>query len=379
MALDFPIISSDDHVQEPPDLWMSRLPKSLAERGPRIERQPDGRDRWLVDGEVLAEWPVSRARAISNGDRYLDIETWDQVPAASYDPAERLKAMDEDGIAAAVLYPYIAGLGGEILGAIKDPELQAACVDTYNDWLLETWSSDRLVPQALVPISSIEAARAGAVKAVKAGHKGIVLPAAPWRINDGTPHLYDPDWDLFWKQIGDLDVPVCFHSGSVPSLMMHIYEGFDPAVAKAFDVVRRPSSSGMIVCRFLFSGVGERHPDVKFVFSATGIDWFAFMLEVSDHEWERICLKGENVEMKTAPSEIFHRQGFVTTSFDQVGLKLLYVIGAKNVMWYSEFPLESSTFPDSAKTLEKNYADVVADERRAILHDNAAGLYGIKA
>ena len=272
---------------------MSRLPKSLAERGPRIERQPDGRDRWLVDGEVLAEWPVSRARAISNGDRYLDIDTWDQVPAASYDPAERLKAMDEDGIAAAVLYPYIAGLGGEILGAIKDPELQAACVDAYNDWLLETWSSDRLVPQALVPISSIEAARAGAVKAVKAGHKGIVLPAAPWRINDGTPHLYDPDWDLFWKQIGDLDVPICFHSGSVPSLMMHIYEGFDPAVAKAFDVVRRPSSSGMIVCRFLFSGVGERHPDVKFVFSATGIDWFAFMLEVSDHEWERICLKGE--------------------------------------------------------------------------------------
>ena len=94
---------------------------------------------------------------------------------------------------------------------------------------------------------------------------------------------------------------------------------------------------------------------------------------------ERICLKGENVEMKTAPSEIFHRQGFVTTSFDQVGLKLLYVIGAKNVMWYSEFPLESSTFPDSAKTLEKNYADVAADERRAILHDNAAGLYGISA
>ena len=160
---------------------------------------------------------------------------------------------------------------------------------------------------------------------------------------------------------------------------MQVYEGFPPAVAKAFDVVRRPSSSGMIVCRFLFSGVGERHPNVKFVFSATGIDWFAFMLEVSDHEWERICQKGENVEMHIPPSEIFHRQGFVTTSFDQVGLRLLYLIGANNVMWFSEFPLESSTFPDSAKTLEKNYADVSDADRRAILHDNAAGLYGINA
>ena len=379
MAQDYSIISCDDHVQEQRDLWTSRLPKNLSERGPKVVRQADGWDRWVIEGEVLSDWPVSRARAISNGDRYLDIDTWDQVPAASYDPAERLKAMDQDGISAAVLYPYIAGLGGEVLGAIKDPELHAACVDVYNDWLLETWSGDRFVPQALVPISSIDAAIAGAAKAVKSGHKAIVLPAAPWRINDGTGHLYNPEWDPFWEQMKDLDVPVCFHSGSTPSLMMQIYEGFHPAVAKGFDVVRRPSSSGMVVCRFLFSGVGERHPDVKFVFGASGIDWFAFMLEVSDHEWERICQKGENIEMHTPPSEIFHRQCYATTSFDNVGLQLLYVIGAKNVMWFSEFPLESSTFPDSGKTIEKHYADVAAEDRKAILHDNVASLYGIKA
>src|SRR5205807_1086464 len=32
------IISVDDHVVEPPDLWTSRLPKKYLDRGPRVER-----------------------------------------------------------------------------------------------------------------------------------------------------------------------------------------------------------------------------------------------------------------------------------------------------------------------------------------------------
>ena len=32
------IISVDDHVTEPPDLWTSRLPARFQERAPRVER-----------------------------------------------------------------------------------------------------------------------------------------------------------------------------------------------------------------------------------------------------------------------------------------------------------------------------------------------------
>ena len=34
------IISVDDHVVEPPDVWQSRLPSKFAEVGPRIVRAP---------------------------------------------------------------------------------------------------------------------------------------------------------------------------------------------------------------------------------------------------------------------------------------------------------------------------------------------------
>lgn len=32
------IISVDDHVVEPPDLWVERLPSKYKDKGPRVER-----------------------------------------------------------------------------------------------------------------------------------------------------------------------------------------------------------------------------------------------------------------------------------------------------------------------------------------------------
>ena len=39
---DMIIVSVDDHVIEPPDLWTSRLPAKYAGVGPRVERLPAG-------------------------------------------------------------------------------------------------------------------------------------------------------------------------------------------------------------------------------------------------------------------------------------------------------------------------------------------------
>lgn len=46
-----PIISLDDHVIEPPDLWSDRLPAKYREVGPRVEELPQG-SATLQGGEV---------------------------------------------------------------------------------------------------------------------------------------------------------------------------------------------------------------------------------------------------------------------------------------------------------------------------------------
>ncbi|MEE9284373.1 MAG: amidohydrolase, partial [Dehalococcoidia bacterium] len=128
MGLRFNVISVDDHVQEPPDLWTQRLSqRRWGDRVPHVARQPDGTERWVIDGRVKADRCLAWTGALSP-DRSDEPQTWGQVPRASYDPAERLKAMDEDQVDVQVLYPGAAGFGGEVLGGIGDPALEIACV-----------------------------------------------------------------------------------------------------------------------------------------------------------------------------------------------------------------------------------------------------------
>ena len=137
MQLKYGFISVDDHVQEPPDLWTDRLSQNRwGARLPHLERASDGAERWVVDGKILLGGDVGKAGAFMP-DRNCEPTRWDEVPAAAYNPAERLKVMDAAGVDYSVLYPTVAGLAGEAFGRIEDSELELACVRAYNDWLIE--------------------------------------------------------------------------------------------------------------------------------------------------------------------------------------------------------------------------------------------------
>ena len=76
----------------------------------------------------------------------------------AFSATARLKAMDIDGIDYSVLYPIVGGLAGEAFGKVADADLELACVQAYNDWLIEEWVnvSPRFVPQCIVPIWPLE-------------------------------------------------------------------------------------------------------------------------------------------------------------------------------------------------------------------------------
>src|SRR5438552_3273867 len=122
-AIKHALISVDDHVQEPPDLWTSRLSKTFGDRVPHLESAGDGAEHWMLDGQILLEGHVARAAGLL-GDRNSEPSRWAEVPAAAYVPAERLRAMDAAGVDYSVLYPTVAGLAGETFGRLTDPELE---------------------------------------------------------------------------------------------------------------------------------------------------------------------------------------------------------------------------------------------------------------
>ena len=79
MQLKYGLISVDDHVQEPSELWTQRLSKSRwRERIPHLERMADGTQRWVVDGQVLLNGRPARVGTLM-ADRNSDPSRWEEV------------------------------------------------------------------------------------------------------------------------------------------------------------------------------------------------------------------------------------------------------------------------------------------------------------
>jgi len=376
VALRFGVISVDDHVVEPPDLWVQSISQAKwGARIPHVATQADGTERWVIDGQVRASSSLAPTGALSNN-RGLEPQTWREVPKSASEPQARLAVMDSDGVDCSVLYPLAAGISGEAIVAIKDLELQIECARIYNDWIIGVWAafSPRFVPQAILPAGSIEAATAEAKRAVGRGHKGVIMPAQPSQIYPASPHLYKPDWDPLWSTIQELDVPVCFHAGSAPSVMFEISPAYDAAGARAFDNVRQAAGSAALINGMVLSGILYRFPKLQPVFAGSAIDYVPFALEALDHQWERQRL-AENEGFAERPSEVFRRQCYVTTWKEKVGLRNRNYVGSDRILWESEFPRSASTYPETARMIEANFAEVSAEDRELILWRNAARLY----
>ena len=373
MQLKYGLISVDDHVQEPPNLWTQRLSKTRwGERVPHLERIADGSDRWVLDNQVLLDGSAALAGALM-ADRNHEPSRWQDVPTAAYVPSERLKAMDAAGIDYSVLYPTVAGLAGEAFGRLRDPDLELACVQAYNDWLIEEWAtaSDRFVAQCIVPIWPVEAATAEIERAVVKGHRGVVFPSLPMHLRD-VPHVSGPEYDPLWSVCEELNVPICLHAGASPQLQYHASPHLAPALARAMDAATKPVSSVFVISLYSFSRVLLRHPKLRLVLAESALSWGMLYLEWADHQFEHDGLAREGYELK--PSEMFHRQCFYTSWYDKVAPFADY-IGADHILWAANFPLATSTWPRTQETIERCLQGVSAQARAQVLWKNAASLY----
>jgi len=171
------IISVDDHVIEPPDLWSNRLPKKFLDRGPRIVRErgrfglkPGGGFGWVQadDGEVGDIWyyddvavPLMKTMAaVSYPDEAMDLATvgtFDQLRPGCWKQKERLEDMAANHMDASICFPNtLPRFCGQTFMERDDKELALLCVKAYNDWMIDEWCAGdgkgKLIPLTIVPL-----------------------------------------------------------------------------------------------------------------------------------------------------------------------------------------------------------------------------------
>lgn len=365
------IISSDDRVMEPPDLWTSRVEPRFKDRAPRVVRLDDGDDWWFTDGIkglTLASGAQTGMRFEGNENLSFN-DSFERVRPGGYDTEKRIEDMDLDGIDASILYPN----QGCFLYSVPDTELFNVLAKTYNDWLAEHCSADpkRLKGIAIINLDDTQWAVEELERCQKLGLSGAMIPVFP---PPGRGyHL--PEYEPFWAAAQDLWMPLSLHEvtnrpGSVPELVD--IETIGPEFLCNVDYWVRMSLSQMI-----FGGVFERYPKLVVGSVEHELSWAASFLERLDYTYtQRAQLKHwHRYDEGMLPSDYFRRNVFLGFQEDALGIRLRDVIGVDNLQWGSDYPHIESTFPKSRQILDEILADCTEEEKAKIAGGNAARVY----
>src|SRR2546428_183898 len=149
---DYHLISSDSHVNIPDDAWQQYLDPEFRDRAPRVERTDEG-DFRVFEGKRTPIMTLDNLAGKKPEEFKLNVRKLEEQRSGAWDPAERLKDMDTDGVDAEVLY-----VGGPLM--TTDVELHLNSVRGYNRWLADYCSHapDRLLGMAAIPINTPERA-----------------------------------------------------------------------------------------------------------------------------------------------------------------------------------------------------------------------------
>lgn len=375
--MDYRVIDADSHLNEP-DIWQERVPAAFKDRAPKMIDLENGVKAWSFDGGKRVQQIQLTATA------GLEVTDYDQrghpyhrIRRASYDPHARLEEMELDMLQAQVLYPSVALTGAHTYG--NDPELQLACVQTYNDWLLDEFCSvapDRLVGLALAPMTGVEDLLLEMKRTAEKGARGIIISTYP---NGGpTP---TPEDDRFWAEAQDWEYPLHIHFGffgGTPPSGASGQAGPTPTRGADYMVGAFTSRLGMHVFKpladIVYGGLFERFPRLKVVAVETGIGWIPYYLDSLDDIFLRHRFH-TSTHLKRMPSEYFREHIWATFITDPHGIENRHAIGIDRIMWSTDYPHSQTDWPHSMRTVAHEMRYVPEDEKRRIMCDNAAELY----
>ncbi len=198
-------ISADSHLMEPADFWQKRLDNKYKDQAPRVVKKNNGKGYLFVAPEINP-FPVAGGFAAGrSGEELKDFmdKGYESARASGWDPAERLKDQDVDGVAAEVLYPTL----GMPLFQLKDMDLQRACFRVYNDWTSEfcSYNPRRLVGAGLVALDDIGEGIKELERCAKLGLRDVMISGSP-EISYNK-RVYDP----FWQAAQEHNMPLALH------------------------------------------------------------------------------------------------------------------------------------------------------------------------
>ena len=391
------IISVDDHVVEPPDLWTSRLPAKYHDRCPRVERDsavfnfeggeftyqkgvPGGAecDWWLYDDLV---YPFPKLSAAS-GFETLDVEpvTFDQIRPGGWKQADRLADMTANHVDVSLCFPNVLPrFCGQTFLEREDKELALLCVQAYNNWMIDEWCANdgrgRLIPLTLIPLWDPAAAALEVHRCADKGSFAVAFSENPYHL--GLPSIHDKDrfWDPFLTACQETDTVVCMHIGS-SSKMPATSPDAPFSVSSTITFANAMGS----MCDYILSGVFVRFPRLRVSYAEGQVGWMPYVIERMDKIWAERGDASFGIDLPEPPSTYIPGHVWGCIFDDEIGLKNRDVIGMDQICFEVDFPHADSTFPHTLEVATRicDAAGLADEEVYKLMRGNAIECFGLE-
>jgi predicted TIM-barrel fold metal-dependent hydrolase len=373
------VISVDDHVLEPADLWSSRLPERFKEAGPRIFDDGNG-EAWHFEG---VRYDTTGLQAVAGKSRESfsnEAVTYADMRPGCYNATARIADMDEDGVLASLCFPSFARFCGQRFYEAKDKELGFACVQAYNDFMCDEWAGEtdgRLIACIMLPLwdpplaaKEIERCAAKSARAITFSENPVPL---------GLPSIHDKDryWDPVFAAAQETDMSLCTHIGSSSQLPTT-----SPDAPTIIKYILTPLNAQLALVDWLFSGNFFRFPRLKLSLSEGGVGWIPAVLERCDHTFYRQQFFNVTPEIwpdsEITPRELFRKHVYGCLIDDEFGSRNFADVGFENIMLETDYPHSDSNWPNSMDHVRDATKLLDRDQKWLVMQGNARRVYNLQ-
>jgi predicted TIM-barrel fold metal-dependent hydrolase len=385
------IISVDDHVVEPPDLWTSRLPRQHVERGPRVVREKfDGggnnlasayggwADVWYYDDVRSPMMVLMAAVGFDESRRDFGVTTYDEIRPGAWKQTERLADMDDNHVDASLCFPNsLPRFCGQTFAERADKELALECVKAYNDWIIDDWCAGdghgRLIPVTIVPLWDPELAAAEARRCAAKGSHAITFSENPEPLGFGSVH--SGIWDPLFAACQETESVLCMHIGS--SSKMPSTTSDAPFIVSS--VLTFQNAMGSLL-DFVFSGTLARFPELTIAYSEGQVGWMPYVFERMDKLWHERSDNAFGSSLPEPPTTYVRGRVIGCIFDDESGLEARHRIGMDQICFEVDYPHADSTFPHTEKVASDicGQAGLDDEETYRLLRGNAIRAFGLE-
>jgi predicted TIM-barrel fold metal-dependent hydrolase len=364
---DLVLVSVDDHVVEPPNVFEGRLPAKYVEFAPKFVTNPDGTNVWQYNGETISNVALNAVAGRPKEEYGIEPTSFSQLRSGTYDHNERVKDMSANGVLGSLCFPSFPQFCGQLFARTTDKDVALAMVRAYNDWHIDEWCGShpgRFIPCALPAIWDPEVMAAEIRRVAKKGCHAITFSENPSKL--GWPSIHSDHWNPVWRVCSDEAVVVCMHIGSSSQLSIT-----SPDAPMDVLITLQPMNIVQAAADLVWSPMLRKFPDLKVALSEGGIGWIPYFLERIDYNYDRHhAWTGQDFGDKL-PSEVFNEHVITCFIDDKFGMASRAALDIDMVTWECDYPHSDSNWPQSPEVFAQSIDGASDEEIDKITHLNA--------